>query len=848
MTQALTVTASFNLAGADADGDGLPDTEEALLRSNPNNPDTDGDNVRDGIDNCPVTPNQDQHDVDGDAFSIAGQRLGDACDEDADNDGKKDKLAPTSLPPPGSVVLYTPIPVSSGGDNCPLTFNTDQVDRDGDQLGDACDPDADGDGFGARAFAVVPAELDPGCCPEADSLYDARTGVLMGPFTGSVPAGQIRGGDCDDANAAVVPQTGSLICDIHANAPKNAAQPDSDGDGLTDSQETDLGTDPNSTDTDSDGVKDSPDNCKRTANANQADKDGDGIGDACDTDADNDTVADKKAGTPAGFLLPFTTIAVTAGGDNCPLVVNLDQADADSDQVGNACEVDADNDGVHDKTSAFVAILPPTGDNCPLVANADQLDSDNDGLGNVCDPTPFPPAYVMRFELQGQDYNTWLPTDGATVTVLAKVIKTATNQEIVTPITVTPVRVTNWPGRYTNDPIQSDTTDVDRTQSGNTLTFNFHDFGGRIVITGTANFVDDGVGRVVSGTFSLPKDDNDNDLADAWEALYPGVMLLRDADIDESAKPAPVEPPLPPSPTGDGLTNLAEYRGVKWGGLQLAAAGGPYFTPTYVPTGTVQHMRLNPTHKDLFVKYQGYDPPGGADPFALGTAFASIGVDVHPAEAALLTANPEASEQKIDVALVTNERTRVFGFDDGHINKSGVRSWSWDTKGSSGVGTGTLYGASTTTFEIPLTNYVSEKPYRDGGAVTGNTDNLDPPTVVEDANDNGLLDRKENTLVDNDQLDGDRYIVGSFAETLSAFDVNHNSKVELPLVSSAAGITIEYTRQQVLKHTISHELGHAVGMDHTQDANCLMYQYSNDWKRDSFFSDLAKSQLKIHNQ
>ncbi|MCP9496538.1 MAG: thrombospondin type 3 repeat-containing protein [Pyrinomonadaceae bacterium MAG19_C2-C3] len=38
------------------------------------------------------------------------------------------------------------------------------------------------------------------------------------------------------------------------------------------------------------------------------------------------------------------------------------------------CDAGDDNDGVNDAT-----------DNCPLVANADQANADGDGLGNVCD-------------------------------------------------------------------------------------------------------------------------------------------------------------------------------------------------------------------------------------------------------------------------------------------------------------------------------------------------------------------------------------------------------------------------------------------------------------------------------
>jgi hypothetical protein len=80
------------------------------------NPDTDGDGVLNGVDNCPLVANPNQADMDGDG-------VGDACDPDTDGDG-----------------------VLNGVDNCPLVANPNQADMDGDGVGDACDPDTDGDG------------------------------------------------------------------------------------------------------------------------------------------------------------------------------------------------------------------------------------------------------------------------------------------------------------------------------------------------------------------------------------------------------------------------------------------------------------------------------------------------------------------------------------------------------------------------------------------------------------------------------------------------------------------------------------------------------------------------------
>jgi hypothetical protein len=61
--------------------------------------------------------------------------------------------------------------------------------------------------------------------------------------------------------------------------------------------------------------------------------------------------------------------------DNCPTVANADQADSNSNGIGDACEVhDQDGDGVPDSL-----------DNCPTVSNANQADTDGDHVGDACD-------------------------------------------------------------------------------------------------------------------------------------------------------------------------------------------------------------------------------------------------------------------------------------------------------------------------------------------------------------------------------------------------------------------------------------------------------------------------------
>jgi len=238
--------------------------------------DNDGDGVANQFDNCPVIPNPDQRDTDGDGE-------GDACDatiqgNDFDSDGIADNL-----------------------DNCSTIPNMDQANQDGDQFGDVCDDtpngtDNDGDGF---------PDIDDNCVFVSNPDQADSDGDGAGDLCETI--------DPDQDNDSVNNELDNCPSD------PNSDQLDSDGDGLGDV------CDPTPiADLDNDGVADSQDNCLNISNSDQTDTDGDGSGDACDAtpegpDSDGDGVPDIR--------------------DNCVAESNTNQLDSNSNGVGDACEI-----------------------------------------------------------------------------------------------------------------------------------------------------------------------------------------------------------------------------------------------------------------------------------------------------------------------------------------------------------------------------------------------------------------------------------------------------------------------------------------------------------------------------
>jgi hypothetical protein len=129
---------------------------------------------------------------------------------------------------------------------------------------------------------------------------------------------------------------------------------DSDGDGIPD--DGDL----SGSDTDTPCAPGEStfcdDNCEDDDNPGQEDMDDDGVGDVCDPDNDNDLIPDDWDGDTI-LDDPCTGGDTTDCDDNCRLIANPLQEDADTDGIGNVCELDVDCSGGGPNGADALAIL-----------------------------------------------------------------------------------------------------------------------------------------------------------------------------------------------------------------------------------------------------------------------------------------------------------------------------------------------------------------------------------------------------------------------------------------------------------------------------------------------------------
>ena len=336
---------------ADTDHDGLSDTYETGLGTDPDDPDTDDDGIPDGWE---VAHGMDPTD-DG------------TIDVDNGPEGDIDGDSVTNLE------AYWANPGEVGTD--PSTADTDGDGlTDGDEINeyetDPLDPDTDGDGLGDGW------EVDNGLDPLVGTGDDGPTGDQ--DSDGLTNLEEFQGGtsaNSADSDSDGLPDYFEFIYGLDGTDPTgdNGADADPDGDGLTNADELTEGTDPMDDDTDGDGLADGweitfgfdPLVAATGDMAASGDLDGDGLTNGGESDAGtNPLVAD----TDADGLTDAEEVGITGmpGTGTDP-----NNADTDSDGLYDGWEVDYGLDPFDDGTQ--------DSDNGPLG------DPDGDGLTNLAE-------------------------------------------------------------------------------------------------------------------------------------------------------------------------------------------------------------------------------------------------------------------------------------------------------------------------------------------------------------------------------------------------------------------------------------------------------------------------------
>ncbi len=269
-------------------------------------------------------------------------------------------------------------------------------------------------------------------------------------------------------------------------------------------------------------------------------------------------------------------------------------------------------------------------------------DDDSDGLTNLeeyqlgTNPT-IAQTIAFMLEMANATYSQWLPEFENSVLIRA----TWVSPDPAPAQAVFSLRMTsNYPGRDENSPDPADMAGGGNYPSW--YDYHGHDFGLSTVGSpdcnavncysqGTAIVPDSGGGTyeiylhswdyggrtkiLVSdpdsgnnlGQLWVPAGSDKNGISSAWTTHgdLTGMDPNADTDAIEFGGLGYT------APLGDDFTHFEEYRGIS-------------YTPTV--GAPVQHLRLNPFRKDLFVRGEGFSTPYN---FEYGDAFANAGIDVH---------------------------------------------------------------------------------------------------------------------------------------------------------------------------------------------------------------------------
>ncbi|MGJ9598306.1 Ig-like domain-containing protein [Actinotignum sp. GS-2025f] len=418
-----TVTVTVN--DPDTDGDGLTDSEEEKIGTDPNNPDTDGDGINDGDEvNGTKNPFQDdKSDPDGKPGNT------DPLNPDSDGDGVNDGDEVTGKHNNGNPT--NPNKADSDGDG--VTDGDEKKDgtdpnnpdtdgdgvNDGDEKKDGTDPknpDTDGDGINdgdEKKDGTDPKNPDT----DGDGVTDGREKDLGTDPKNSdtdgdgLTDGEEAGTDIDENGKPARNEDGTPKVDDSKATKTDPKNPDTDGDGINDGDEVNGtknpfkddkfnkdgkpgNTDPLNPDTDGDGVNDGDEvtgknNGGKPTNPNKADTDGDGVTDAdeikdgtdpnnADTDGDGVTDGDeKKDGTDPKN--PDTDGDGVTDGREKDLGTDPKNPDTDGDGLTDGEEVGTDIDE-NGKPARNEDGTPKVDDSKATKTDPKNPDTDGDGL------------------------------------------------------------------------------------------------------------------------------------------------------------------------------------------------------------------------------------------------------------------------------------------------------------------------------------------------------------------------------------------------------------------------------------------------------------------------------------
>jgi hypothetical protein len=374
-----------DICDADDDNDQVPDEDDCA----PMNKDVypGAEESCDGVDNdCNLLVDEGFVDTDGDGWK-------DCLDDDDDNDGTIDGLDCEPLNPliaPNNVEVCDGLdndcdneidegfPDADGDgvadcagdddidgdgvlnhlDNCPAVPNGEQVDLDGDGVGDLCDPDADGDS--------IPDGQD-NCLGLANTLQGDVDGDGQGDACDDDIDGDGEANEADNCPLVANPEQ----TDTDGDGTGDACEDDSDGDGAVDAFDCaplDGAIFPGAEEL-CDGADN---NCNSAIDEGYPDGDADGLKNCVDADDDDDGDPDDSDCAPLDNEIHKAAAEVCDGLDNnCDGSVDEEQGAVTCGKGACTHKISACSEGVLQICDPFEGIAPEI---------CDGIDNDCDGL------------------------------------------------------------------------------------------------------------------------------------------------------------------------------------------------------------------------------------------------------------------------------------------------------------------------------------------------------------------------------------------------------------------------------------------------------------------------------------